>query len=72
MAGQDKIIIQGLKQNNLKNVSLDIPKGKIGGMLSLLSQEEPDEVFSVEKIALFHREGWKWVLDERDVVTLSR
>ena len=29
MAGQDKIIIQGLKQNNLKNVSLEIPKGKI-------------------------------------------
>ena len=26
---QDKIIIRGLRQNNLKNVSLDIPKGKI-------------------------------------------
>ena len=26
---QDKIIIQGLNQNNLKNVSLQIPKGKI-------------------------------------------
>ncbi|MGN0972762.1 MAG: ATP-binding cassette domain-containing protein [Aristaeellaceae bacterium] len=26
---QDSIIIRGLKQNNLKNVSLDIPKGKI-------------------------------------------
>ena len=26
---QDKIIIRGLKQNNLKNVSLDVPKGKI-------------------------------------------
>ena len=26
---QDKIIIQGLTQNNLKNVSLEIPKGKI-------------------------------------------
>ena len=25
----DKIIIRGLRQNNLKNVSLDIPKGKI-------------------------------------------
>ncbi len=29
MASQDKIIIRGLNQNNLKNVSLDIPKGKI-------------------------------------------
>lgn len=29
MSYQDKIIIQGLKQNNLKNVSLEIPKGKI-------------------------------------------
>lgn len=26
---QDKIIIQGLQQNNLKNISLTIPKGKI-------------------------------------------
>ena len=26
---QDSIIIRGLRQNNLKNVSLDIPKGKI-------------------------------------------
>src|SRR5574344_1329203 len=26
---QDKIEIRGLRQNNLKNVSLDIPKGKI-------------------------------------------
>ena len=26
---QDQIIIRGLRQNNLKNVSLDIPKGKI-------------------------------------------
>ena len=26
---QDKIIIRGLRQNNLKNVSLDVPKGKI-------------------------------------------
>ena len=26
---QGKIIIRGLRQNNLKNVSLDIPKGKI-------------------------------------------
>ena len=26
---QDKIIIQGLHQNNLKNVSLEVPKGKI-------------------------------------------
>ncbi len=29
MSCQDKIIICGLRQNNLKNVSLDIPKGKI-------------------------------------------
>ena len=29
MSYQDKIIIRGLRQNNLKNVSLDIPKGKI-------------------------------------------
>lgn len=29
MNGEDKIIIRGLRQNNLKNVSLDIPKGKI-------------------------------------------
>src|SRR5574344_376133 len=29
MLGGDKIIIRGLNQNNLKNVSLDIPKGKI-------------------------------------------
>lgn len=29
MSAQDKIIIRGLNQNNLKNVSLDIPKGKI-------------------------------------------
>ena len=29
MHSEDKIIIRGLRQNNLKNVSLDIPKGKI-------------------------------------------
>lgn len=29
MQTEDKIIIRGLSQNNLKNVSLDIPKGKI-------------------------------------------
>ena len=29
MISQDHIIIRGLRQNNLKNVSLDIPKGKI-------------------------------------------
>ncbi len=29
MSHKDKIIIQGLKQNNLKNVSLEIPKEKI-------------------------------------------
>ena len=29
MEQNDKIIIRGLRQNNLKNVSLDIPKGKI-------------------------------------------
>ena len=29
MSQQDAIIIRGLNQNNLKNVSLDIPKGKI-------------------------------------------
>lgn len=29
MISQDNIIIRGLRQNNLKNVSLDIPKGKI-------------------------------------------
>ena len=29
MEQQDKIIIRGLTQNNLKNVSLDIPKGKL-------------------------------------------
>ena len=29
MQSEDKIIIRGLRQNNLKNVSLDIPKGKI-------------------------------------------
>lgn len=29
MIQQDKIIIRGLTQNNLKNVSLDIPKGKL-------------------------------------------
>ena len=29
MAAQDHIILQGLRQNNLKNVSLRIPKGKI-------------------------------------------
>lgn len=29
MEANDKIIIRGLRQNNLKNVSPDIPKGKI-------------------------------------------
>ena len=29
MENQDTIVIQGLRQNNLKNVSLQIPKGKI-------------------------------------------
>ena len=29
MHSEDKIIIRGLRQNNLKNVSLDIPNGKI-------------------------------------------
>ena len=28
MLGGDNIIIRGLNQNNLKNLSLDIPKGK--------------------------------------------
>ena len=28
---QGKIVIRGLRQNNLKNVSLDIPKGKNRG-----------------------------------------
>ena len=29
MSNQSRIIIKGLHQNNLKNVSLEIPKGKI-------------------------------------------
>ena len=29
MSYEDNIVIQGLTQNNLKNVSLKIPKGKI-------------------------------------------
>ncbi len=29
MNQQEHIVIRGLRQNNLKNVSLDIPKGKI-------------------------------------------
>ena len=29
MTQQDTIIIRGLRQNNLKNISLDIPKGKV-------------------------------------------
>lgn len=29
MPETDRIIIRGLKQNNLKNISLDVPKGKI-------------------------------------------
>ena len=29
MAHQDKMIIEGLRQNNLKNISLEIPKEKI-------------------------------------------
>lgn len=29
MTGKDKIVIKGLRQNNLKNISLEIPKGKI-------------------------------------------
>ena len=29
MPQQDTILIRGLRQNNLKNISLDIPKGKI-------------------------------------------
>ena len=29
MPAQDVMILRGLNQNNLKNVSLDIPKGKI-------------------------------------------
>ncbi|MDD6043426.1 MAG: ATP-binding cassette domain-containing protein, partial [Eubacteriaceae bacterium] len=29
MAHSDKILIQGLRQNNLKNVTLEIPKEKI-------------------------------------------
>lgn len=29
MLGGENIMIRGLNQNNLKNVSLDIPKGKI-------------------------------------------
>lgn len=29
MMPQANIIIRGLRQNNLKNVSLDIPKGKV-------------------------------------------
>ena len=29
MSDQSHIIIKGLRQNNLKNISLEIPKGKI-------------------------------------------
>ena len=29
MSDQNKIIIRGLNQNNIKNLSLDIPKNKI-------------------------------------------
>ena len=29
MSHQNSIVIQGLCQNNLKNISLEIPKGKI-------------------------------------------
>ncbi|MGN1163413.1 MAG: 2'-5' RNA ligase family protein [Candidatus Ornithospirochaeta sp.] len=50
----------------------DIPQGKIGEMLTLLSQDEVRESFSVEKIGVFHRKGWLWVLGEEDVVTLFR
>ena len=32
---KDKITIQGLHQNNLKNVSLEIPKEKIVGSIRL-------------------------------------
>ena len=37
---QDKIEIRGLRQNNLKNVSLDIPKGKIGECIRTLKKIE--------------------------------
>lgn len=33
------IIIRGLKQNNLKNISLEIPKNKIVVLLEFLVQE---------------------------------
>ena len=36
MHSEDKIIIRGLRQNNLKNVSLDIPKGKIFEIVAAL------------------------------------
>lgn len=33
MVSNGSIIIRGLRQNNLKNVSLDVPKGKIVAVL---------------------------------------
>ena len=38
MAAQETIIIRGLSQNNLKHVSLDIPKGKIFAVAAALKQ----------------------------------
>ena len=42
---QDRIIIQGLTQNNLKNVSLSIPKGKIVVFTGVSGSGKPSIVF---------------------------
>ena len=49
----------------------DIPEGAIGEMLSSLSGDKLPESFMVERIGVFHRKGWQWVLSTEDVVTLS-
>ena len=67
---EDKIIIRGLRQNNLKNVSLDIPKGKIVVFTGVSGSGKSSIVFDTiaaesqrqmnEAGGLDHRCGSRW------------
>lgn len=56
MIGEDRIVIRGLRQNNLKNVSLDIPKGKIVVFTGVSGSGKSSIVFDMSSCGRFS--GW--------------
>ena len=49
---RDKIVIRGLRQNNLKNVSLDIPKGKIFDCMRALGDVDISAPVTIGQVVL--------------------